>query len=139
MSFGTLVQDMASTMSAPARTIPSRSASGPTICFGKQSSLTRAADHVEAAPISELHESTPHSFGSACFVDSRSVHMGAGACRPHLLCRRFAPAGVRARLLAQDAFPTVKRRFMASRTRSGSYLTSRPILRYGIARLFFWL
>src|ERR1035438_9545947 len=64
-------------------------------CFGKQSSLTRAADHVEAAPISELHESTPHSFGSACFVDSRSVHMGAGACRPHLLCRRFAPAGVR--------------------------------------------
>src|ERR1700685_1451204 len=49
------------------------------------------------------------------------------------------PLGLGARLLAQDAFPTVKRRFMASRTRSGSYLTSRPILRYGIARLFFWL
>jgi hypothetical protein len=36
-----------------------------------------APAHPEAAPIYELHESTPHSFGLVCIVESRSVHMDA--------------------------------------------------------------
>ena len=41
--------------------------------------------------------------------------------------------------LAYAILPTANFWFRASRTRSGSYLTRRPTLRNGIARLFFWL
>jgi hypothetical protein len=41
--------------------------------------------------------------------------------------------------LAYTILPTTNFWFSASRTRSGSYLTRRPTLRNGIARLFFWL
>jgi hypothetical protein len=80
-------------VSADATRVVSHGAEGSPVIRPSAPAGIGAPAHPAAASISELHESTPHSFGLACIVDSRSVRTGCGGYIGKASCRHDTHLG----------------------------------------------